>query len=217
MAKEGFSWKSLFIVEDEKPEGQNPPEIDTTKFPTQSSKTIPNDNPNNPFISEIVGVYEKGFDSLNTPNFDFFEFYKSVITVGINNSQSYQMAFTMGSAMNPELNKASLIEKAKYYVSEIEKVHKNFEKTGSTKRNEINNRLNAEKQALVSSISDIEARIVSLQKELIEKKAELAKTDTLNSQEFSEIELKLEANEIAKQKLIQSINQVITGINQYLQ
>lgn len=217
MAKEGFSWKSLFIIEDEKPTNQAPPIIEANKFPVENSKSTTTESLNNPFISEIVGVYEKGFESLNSPNFDFFEFYKSVITVGINNSQSYQMAFTMGSAMNPELSKVSLIEKANFYISEIEKVHKNFQKTGSSKRNEINARINTEKQALVSSISEIEAKIVQLQKELIDKKAELEKVDSANSQEFSEIELKLEANEVAKQRLLQSINQVVTGINQYLQ
>jgi hypothetical protein len=217
MAKEGFSWKSLFIVEDEKQTDPAPPVVPTNKFPEQNSKSIAAENLNNPFISEIVSVYEKGFDSLNSPNFDFFEFYKSVLTVGINNSQSYQMAFTMGSAMNPELSKISLIEKANYYIAEIEKVHKNFQKTGNSRKNEINARINTEKQILVSSISEIEAKIIQLQKELIDKKSELEKVDKANGQEFSEIELKLEANEVAKQKLLQSINQVVTGINQYLQ
>jgi uncharacterized small protein (DUF1192 family) len=217
MAKEGFNWKSLFIIEDEKPTDQTQPVIEANKFPIESSKSNTTENLNNPFISEIVGVYEKGFESLNSPNFDFFEFYKSVVTVGVNNSQSYQMAYTMGTAINPELSKISLIEKANYYISEIEKVYKNFQKTGSTKRNEINSRINTEKQTLVSSISEIEAKIVQLQKELIDKKAQLEKVDAANSKEFSEIELKLEANEVAKQKLLQSINQVVTGINQYLQ
>ena len=217
MSQEGFSWKSLFIVEEENKSIQVSPQVEPTKFPIESSQSATIENLNNPFIGEIVGVYEKGFESLNSPNFDFFEFYKSVVKVGINNSQSYQMAFTMGGAMNAELSKVSLIEKANYYISEIEKVHKNFQRIGSTKRNEINTRINTEKQTLLGSISEIEAKIVQFQKELIDKKAELERVDSVNGQEFSEVELKLEANEIAKQKLLQSINQVVTGINQYLQ
>jgi hypothetical protein len=44
----------------------------------------------------------------------------------------------------------------------------------------------------------------------------LSKIDSENGQEFNEIQQKIEANNIAKQKILESINAVVTGINQYL-
>jgi hypothetical protein len=40
--------------------------------------------------------------------------------------------------------------------------------------------------------------------------------DSSNIEQFSEIKLKMEANDLAKHKILDSINTVITGINQYL-
>ena len=55
-----------------------------------------------------------------------------------------------------------------------------------------------------------------MQKELLEKKSLLDNVDNKNESELRELQLKIEANNFAKQKLIDSINVVISGINQYL-
>jgi hypothetical protein len=216
--KEGFSWKSIFINEEPVPNAEpiNIPQS-TNTFPSENVIQQPiSNNTNNPFIGEIIAVYDKGFESLNSPNFDFFEFYKSVISVGINNSQSYQMAYTMGAAMNAQLNKPMLLDKANFYIAEIEKVHKNFLNTGTVKSNEISSNISNQKKGLESAIADLESRITQLQKDLIDRKAELQKVETGTSTEFVEIQQKLEANEMAKERLIQSIKQVVSGINQYI-
>ncbi|MNL81946.1 hypothetical protein D3C87_2092000 [compost metagenome] len=62
----------------------------------------------------------------------------------------------------------------------------------------------------------MEAKIIELQKELEAKKIELQKIDPVNMEQLSEIQLKMDANNLAKQKILTSINTVITGINQYL-
>ncbi|MGL4631929.1 MAG: hypothetical protein ACRCVT_12070 [Leadbetterella sp.] len=221
MAGTGFNWKSIFINDpaSETPEKQvvNVPPPSDNKFPSGGFAPLEvSSSQGNPHIEEIVGVYEKGFESLNSPNFDFFEFYKSVLSVGVNNAQSYQMAFAMGSALNKDLSKDFLLQKSIYYISEIEKVHKGFLNTGTTKSKEISTNIGNQKATLKSSIDDIESKIVQLQKDLIDKKAELEKLETGNSKEYVEIQQKLEANEFAKEKMLQSIKQVVNGINQYL-
>jgi uncharacterized small protein (DUF1192 family) len=216
--KEGFSWKSIFINEEPIPNAEpiNIPQTSNT-FPSESVVQQPIAvNTNNPFIGEIIAVYDKGSESLNSPNFDFFEFYKSVISVGINNSQSYQMAYTMGAAMNSQLNKQMLLDKANFYIAEIEKVHKNFLNTGTAKSNEISLNISNQKKGLENSIAELENKITQLQKELIDAKAELQRVESGTSKEFVEIQQKLEANERAKERLIQSIKQVVSGINQYI-
>ena len=133
MALESFNLKSLFVNDEANQTSQNAPkeQIKTTtitenKFPTTESKfpetpinsgTNSNsfgNNSDNPFLNEILEVYNKGFESLNQSGFDFFEMYKSVMAVGPTNPQSYQMAFTMGKTIKSDLSKTFLLEKSIY-------------------------------------------------------------------------------------------------------
>lgn len=64
--------------------------------PSFSSKTEPvahvTTNKENPFLEKILDVYDKGFEKLNQPGYDFFEYYKAVVKAGVNNPQVYGMA-----------------------------------------------------------------------------------------------------------------------------
>jgi uncharacterized small protein (DUF1192 family) len=224
MAKESFNWKGLFIneetettVETNKPQAPIiPPPSEVTKFPNHATQSISSDSISNPFLKEIFEVYEKGFESLNASGFDFFELYKSVVAVGISNPQSYQMAFTMGKTIQPDLTKQFLLEKANFYVTEIEKVYAKYDTIGKTKKSDLENNLTKEKYNLSKSIEELNTKILQLQNELETKKAEFQKMDSNNIEQFSEIKLKMEANDLAKHKILDSINTVVTGINQYL-
>ena len=236
MGLDNFSWKGLFVNEEgtseKKPEQSSPSQINnnnkfpenTTSFPTQvpqntvqTSNTVnSNSNQNNPFLNEVLAVYEKGFESLNQSGFDFFEMYKSVISVGATNPQAYQMAFTMGKTINPELSKAFLLEKAKFYTDEIQKVYEKYNITGFSRKKELNDNVNSEKANLTKTIADLEGQIAKLQTELQKNKEQLSKVDTNNTNQFSEFQLKIDANNLAKDTILNSINTVVTGINQYL-
>jgi len=230
MADDKFSWKSLFINDDSTPapkeevkntsapiENRFPSSNNDTRFPDQNQQFSHTSNAQmNPFINEIIAVYEKGFDSLNLADFDFFELYKSVLAVGITNPQSYQMAFTMGKSIKPDLTKEFLLEKSKFYIEEIEKVYTKFNSTGTTRKNDLDISITRDKVNLTKAISDLETTILDLQKELESKKMELSRIDSDNQEQFSEIQLKIEANNFAKHKILDSINLVVTGINQYL-
>lgn len=220
MGTESFNWKSLFINEDDsqaKKEEVKPTSFpQTNKFPDAETNFNPVNVTSNPFLNEVLEVYQKGFEGLNAEGFDFFELYKSVNAVGVTNPQSYQMAFTMGKTINPNLTKEFLLEKSKYYATEIEKVYEKYNITGNSKKSDLNLKITAEKKNLSKSISDLETQIAQLQKELEDKKNELSRIDNDNAQEFSELQLKIEANNMAKQKIQDSINLVVTGINQYL-
>jgi hypothetical protein len=171
---------------------------------------------NNAFIDEIVEVYEKGIDSLNQEGFDFFELYRSVTAVGVSNPQSYQMAFTMGKTLRKDLTKEFLLEKSKYYIAEIQKVHASYDAIGNTRKNDLDISLTRDKVNLTKAISDLETQIKDLQEQLEAKKAELNKIGTGSMEIYAEIQQKIEANNFAKAKIIDSINLVVSGINQYL-
>lgn len=234
MALNNFNWKSIFINDESAADvnsSNQSPQSETTfsaaivenKFPNQTkfpdttnSSFIAGNNSNNPFINEILDVYNKGFETLNNDGFDFFEMYKSVMAVGASNPQSYQMAFTMGKTLKTDLSKEFLIEKSKYYISEIEKVYSKYDATGNSKNKDLNNAITTQKYDLNKNIADLDAQIAKLQSDLEIKKTALSKIDNENQQMFAEIQQKIEANNIAKQKILESINTVVTGINQYL-
>ncbi|WP_309640576.1 hypothetical protein [Flavobacterium sp.] len=219
MAKESFNWKSIFIND---PQENIPKETEPTssqfsdnKFPDQATNIVASST--NPYMEEVYKTYDKGFDSLNSEGFDFFELYKSVMAVGPTNPQSYQMAYAMGKTINSGLTKDFLLEKAQYYISEIEKVYTKYDTTGNSKKKDLNDSINKEKDTLSKSIVDLEAKIILMQREVEAKKAEFKKVDPQSIAELNEIQLKIEANNLAKHKILDSINTVVTGINQYLQ
>lgn len=229
MAKENFSWKGLFVNDDNAqndtpkpilvPEKNQNSISNSDKFPTSTaSPIIPNSTPiaENKFLAEILSVYENGFDSLNNEGFDFFELYKSVCAVGINNPQSYQMAFAMGKSLRPEITKQFLLDKSDYYISEIEKVHKNYDVIGNARNTELNNSVSLQKSNLTKEIETLQNQISALQNTLQSKVAELGKIDSDVTTSFEEIKLKIHANNEAKQKILESINTVVAGIKQYL-
>jgi len=221
MAKESFNWKGLFINDEAQVINQHQftapmPPNEVTKFPSHATQPSTSDATSNPFLKEIFEVYEKGFESLNSSGFDFFELYKSVLAVGISNPQSYQMAFTMGKTIQPDLTKQFLLEKANFYVAEIEKVYTKYDSVGKTKKLDLENHLTKEKYNLSKNIEELNTKILQLQNELESKKVEFQKMDTNNVEQFSEIRLKIEANDLAKHKILDSINTVLMGINQYL-
>jgi uncharacterized small protein (DUF1192 family) len=230
MAKELFNWKGLFINDgpsDQKEQQTTPPppppaqraqqqETPVNRFPDEQPKQYTGNDATNPFLTDVIGVYEKGFESLNASGFDFFELYKSVMAVGATNPQSYQMAFTMGKTINPALTKEFLQEKAKFYIAEIEKVHAKYDADGKAKQISIDNSITAEKFNLSKTVEELEAKIIQLQNELEAKKAELLKIDSGSREKYSEIQLKIAANNLAKNRILESINTVLTGINQYL-
>lgn len=229
MAKENFSWKGLFVNDDNAqndtpkpilvPEKNQNSISNSDKFPTSTaSPIIPNSTPiaENKFLAEILSVYENGFDTLNNEGFDFFELYKSVCAVGINNPQSYQMAFAMGKSLRPEITKQFLLDKSDYYISEIEKVHKNYDVIGNARNTELNNSVSLQKSNLTKEIETLQNQISALQNTLQSKVAELGKIDSDVTTSFEEIKLKIHANNEAKQKILESINTVVAGIKQYL-
>jgi outer membrane murein-binding lipoprotein Lpp len=207
MSKEGFNWKGLFVnddatnVKEDSKSVQNQSQPSTT-FPTEINQAGVAYSANNHYLDEIIEVYDKGFESLNLADFDFFEMYKSVCAVGISNPQSYHMAFAMGKTLKSDLSKEFLLDKAQFYIAEIEKVYIKYDSTGKAKKNELEMDITRNKVNLSKQISDLATKIEELQADL--------------GNEFSEIQLKMEANNFAKQKVLDSINIVVSGINQYL-
>ncbi|MCB9260993.1 MAG: hypothetical protein H6607_01280 [Flavobacteriales bacterium] len=220
MSKDSFNWKKLFINEDEATNAHNEKSETPKQVSFPENNAINSEKSNslqtNPYLEEILKVYENGFNTLNLSDFDFFELYKSVMATGVNSQQSYQMAFTIGQSIKPDLTKEFLLDKANYYIIEIEKVHTQYQQTGNSKKMELDSTLGAEKSTLSNRIKELEKQISQLQQELDSSKARLEKMDDQNEAKYTEVQLKLEANNLAKTKLLDSIYAVVNGIKNYL-
>jgi hypothetical protein len=199
------------------------PSTSETKFPSTSTDKFPpikfNDpksDPNNPFLEQILDVYDKGFTKLNQPGYDFFEFYKSVSKAGINNSQAYEMAFEMGQAMDANVSKQSLISQADYYISELIKVYTGFNADGQAKINDLSNKKSSESQTLSSDISSLKLQLEAIQNQIHSKENALAEIDGKYQPNINEISYKLAANDMAKERFVSNITQVKNNITNNL-
>jgi len=238
-----MGFKDLFIVSDEpstnKPTETAKPSVSTTKFPTAATTEVPAAStysfptaetttptftpqpttpvfasaPSSEYLEKALEVYQKGFDSLNQPGFDFYEFYQSVATGGIDNPAVYAMAFQMASAMDKSISKTSLTQQADFYLGEIQKVYEDFVVKGQAKKQEVESLKINENQSLTNELNDMRHQLEALQTQIEDRSRKLSAIDSKYNPQLSEIDSKLAANITAKDRIINSIQTVKQGIN----
>lgn len=228
MTKEKFNWKGLFInsesVAVEKTEQKETPSNSssvsfpktnetTSKFPVQPPKTT---IVSNSILDTVVEMYESGFESLNQPGYDFYEFFKAVKAVNSSDPSVYKMAFTMAQGIDSEVTKAKLLTQAEFYVNEIERVHKQYLAKGSSKKNNVIDSQKVKKDNLSAEISALEKKLIEIQNQISTKKNELQSIDIDLMNEVSEIDQKIVANDAARTKILETITNVVDGIKNNL-
>jgi hypothetical protein len=232
--------KDLFIVSDENSENKPVQEPvkqsapSTTKFPNSEPKieapttsafssfgfggsptptpTYQASNVSNEVLAKTLEMYEAGFDSLNQPGYDFYEFFKSVMAGGIDNPAIYAMAFQMGSVMDKTITKDKLLMQSDFYISEINKVYNDYVTKGNGKRQEVINQKNHENESLVGELNLMKQQLEQLQIQITDRENKLSVIDSKYGPMLSEVESKIAANDLAKQKIVGSIEQVKNGI-----
>jgi hypothetical protein len=222
-----MSFKGLFFTETE---GEaNPvapvtqptvPVVNAVTFPTTAPSTFPtgaeSTPTNNRFLKDIMDVYDKGFEKLNKPGYDFFEFFKSVYKTGVDNPQVYQMAFEMAQGMDNSITKALLLSQSDYYITEIEKVYASFTANGKQKIQDITEEKNAETKKLTGDIDSLKKQLEIIKAQLSEKEKSLAEIDGSYAPSINDISEKLSANDIAKETLITNLTKVKNNIQNHL-
>ena len=228
-----MGFKSWFVNDAEgdtpTPSTEQMPQSNTTKFPTsdsssqpssfsfpttQTSSPIPSYTPSvsQEHLNNALEVYEKGFDSLNQPGYDFYEFFQAVMNAGADNPQIYQMAFMMGSGMDKTITKDKLVEQSNFYIAEINKVYNEYVSKGNAKKQETIDQKTNENQSLVGELDLMRQQMEALKTQIQDREMKLQAIDGKYGPKLQEIEGKLAANDMAKNKIIQSIEQVKNGI-----
>ncbi len=235
---DSFSWKGLFVNNEDDNKNQNQESENTNQEPVKSAPTNSGNafpspsqqtpsvqstpvantgNVNQNVLESVLEMYERGFDSLNQPGYDFYEFFKAIMAINPDNDQAYTMAYTMASSMDKSLNKAGLLTKAQFYVEEIQKVHSKYEAQGSGKKSDILSSQEKEKESLTIQVANLEKQLANLQKELDTKSQQLGQVDSKFANKVIEIDQKLMANNVAKDTILSTINKVVKGIEKNIQ
>jgi hypothetical protein len=163
-------------------------------------------------VDKAYGIYQRGFDSLNTDGYDFYEYYTMVAAGGMENTPIYPMAFAMGKSVSPSITKDALTSKADYYMDEINKVYQNFSAQGSSKIDEISTKKNNENQNLVHELESIKTQIESLLVQQASCERKLGDIDSKYAGQLNDVQTMIKANSIAKEKFIGQIQTVKNGI-----
>lgn len=194
--------------------GHNEPKNEEIKTETVTVEALAAITPENPacapHLDKIMKLYEDGFEGLNMEGYDFFEYFKMVVEAGINNGAVYNMAFTMGKSMGA--TKESLLSQAQYYIDEINKVHKHYVDNGTTKKESALKFKAEEELSLTNELTQINNEIARLTSLKSQKEAALASIDAKHSPQITEIECKLMANDMARERILGTINTVVNGI-----
>ena len=221
------SFKSLFIKDEEGQEEE--PSSEKHEFPvtsTDSVKASPTPSTNlksNPFLEEIMEVYDKGLQSMNMPGYDFFDFFNAVQAAGAQTEPVFKMAYQMGKTMNTNITPEKLVTDAEYYVRKINQVHQSYSDQGNRKLEDLDTQLKNDKSKLLKQAEQLEAeisklkqQILSLESNLTDARSNLGKADENYRPQQADIRLKLEANDHAMRICIQQLNAVKDNILKFL-
>jgi hypothetical protein len=118
----------------------------------------------------------------------------------------------MGIAMDKTITKHKLSEQADFYLSEILKVYNDYVSKGDAKRNDVINQKTHENQTLVDSLNSLNQQLEAIKIQIADKQEKLSAIDTKYNPMIEEVDNKIRANELAKTKLVDSINRVKQGI-----
>lgn len=229
--------KDLFIVSDENANDQPKQEVvkpttSTTKFPTSETTEEPSSvfsafgfgktptpppattptTVSNEHLQKAIELYQNGFDSLNQPGYDFYEFYQAVMQAGPTNPQIYAMALTMASAMDKSITKDKLVQQSEFYLAEINKVYQDYNSKGLAKKQDLTAQKQHENESLVGELSLLRQQLEAIQTQIADRENKLSVIDVKYAPMMVEVDSKLSANDMAKNKIVQSIEQVKNGI-----
>ena len=157
-------------------------------------------------------MYEAGFDGLNMDGYDFFEFYKAILSAGADNPAVYPMAFTMAQSMDKKITRDLLVTQSDFYVQEISKVHTKYVEGGSGKKNELLSRKENEREQLGTEVQNLKMQIEALTHQMNNAQNNLTQIDNKYANDLMEVECKLMANDVAKNNLLASIDKVKQGL-----
>lgn len=227
-----MDFKSLFINSDEneKPKQKevvntgfrsmptSSPSIPTQSFGgvTSSPQPISTDSESQKILETIKKTYENGFESLNKPGYDFYEYFKSIKSINGTSSDHYMMAFTLGKSMMENLSSESLSTDGQFYLDELNKAYTSFDNEGKFALGKLSSSRDEEKKEITKNIDSLHEQITQLQLQLDEQTLKFNSIDMKFEKQMNDTQLKLQINDQVKNELTNEIGMVITNIKNFI-
>jgi hypothetical protein len=123
------------------------------------------------------------------------------------------MAYAMGTAMDKTISKEKLISQADFYIAEISKVYDENVSKGNSKKEGLMKQKESENQTLANELSMFQQQLEALQIQIADRQNKLHAIDGKYQPQLEEVNSKLNANVIAKNKIVEAIQTVKSGIN----
>ena len=114
--------------------------------------------------------------------------------------------------MDKSITKEKLVQQADFYLTEIDKVYQEYVGKGNGKKQELLTLKDNENKNLVGELDSMKQQLAALQIQIDDRQRKLGDIDTKYGPQLSEIENKISANNIANQKIVESIQHVKSGL-----
>lgn len=164
-------------------------------------------------VKQVVEQYEAHLEKVNLDGYDFYEFYKSVMSIGIDNVSAYPIIFKTAQTIYSDLTAQKITETGQYYIQEITKAFVEFDTLCSEKLQKLEEQKASEKEFAQLKLNEINSKIQTLQAEYNETINELNSVDSKYIVETERVKCLSFANNTVKGNLEQTINKVISNIN----
>jgi len=207
----------------EKPDVEPTKEVPQNSFTPQpgfSPSFTPQSNftPSQPSMvsSDIQRILDEQFTnhltSINQPGVDFYEFMESVEVGDINSPQTFAMAFKMLANMEKSLTKERLIQQADEYLSKINDLYQHNLMSGENKKQSLNIEKENEKQSLSNDLTGLKEQLLLIQSQILDRENKLRDIESKYQPKLNDVVIKLQANSVSNNKLVDKITKIKNGI-----
>ncbi|MCX6272294.1 MAG: hypothetical protein NTU44_13970 [Bacteroidetes bacterium] len=226
----GFSFRRLFFRQDEtgqsgkQQSGTTYQKGNNTNSPVTSGFQKPDHSQDKSLTEDFADRLHSLINQNNQPGFDFLEYTETLFEESQNpDAEVYKLVFRIAQKMDKSLTPERLIQSAAYYKDLVQKTADAEMVKGETKKQSLVAEKEAEKNNLdkslkniIMNIDQLKSQIQELQKQELDVRNQLAVIDQKYNGQFTDIEVKLNAIQGAKEQVIISIVDIEAGIKSNL-
>lgn len=174
-------FKSLFIIEDEKPASSNAHQSTTMSSPAAvthakppAGRSMPSGTAEGHVSEKFLDILFEAMEQNNIEGFDYMEFrefLKSLDSVEMDEATKYRSAFATGKTMGA--TKDNLLSSAEHYIDTLKIEEQRFDQAARNQKSRLVDERTVEISKLEKSISDKEEQIRKLTSEIEKAREEI--------------------------------------------
>jgi hypothetical protein len=227
----GFSFRRLFIRDSES--GTQDQQVQETvpvsykpqdTFGSVSVPPSPAGVPEQPLVDDFVQRLQNLINQNNQPGFDFLEFTESLFEEKQNPSpEVFKTVFRIAQKIDKSLTPSRLLDSARFYKDLVQRAADTEINKGESKKQGLQGEKDTEKNNLDNNLRDTRSKIQQLNRQIQELQSQdvtisnqLFAIDQKYSNQFIDIERKINAIRNAKEQVVLSIVDIEAGIKSNL-